>query len=235
MREVLFYIADHSPALTFAAKHLRKWGYAVADSPSEAVTHVLLPVPTRGAAMPEGLGPDVTVFGGNLGPTNFRAVDLLKDEEYLARNAVITAHCAIKVLLRRLERTLEGCPVLVIGWGRISKALAPLLQAFGARVTIASRSVKERAMLSALGYGVVGTGKLDADAYLVIFNTAPAAVMAQAAARDDAVLIDLASMEGIAGDRVIRARGLPGKEAPESSGELIACTAVRYAIGKETL
>lgn len=235
MRNALFYIADHSPALAFAAEHLRRWGYAVTDSPTEAVTHVLLPVPSRGASLPEGLGPEVTMFGGYLEMSGYRVVDLLKDEEYLAGNAVITAHCAIKVLLRSLERTLEGCEVLVIGWGRIGKALAPLLRALGAQVSIATRSEKERAMLKALGYGAVDTGKMRGGSYRVIFNTAPAAVLSEKDARDEAVLIDLASTEGISGRRVIRARGLPGKEAPESSGELIACTVVRYVTGKETV
>ena len=35
------------------------------------------------------------------------------------------------------------------------------------------------------------------------------------------------------GKDVIIARGLPGKDAPESSGELIARTAIRIAAGKE--
>jgi len=34
-------------------------------------------------------------------------------------------------------------------------------------------------------------------------------------------------------DDVIWARGLPGKEAPESSGELIARTVLRLIAGKE--
>ena len=46
-------------------------------------------------------------------------------------------------------------------------------------------------------------------------------------------ITDLASVKGIAGDNVIWARGLPGKDAPEESGTLIAKTVLRYALGKE--
>lgn len=235
MRQTRIYIAGRSPALTHCENFLRQWGFVVADAPGEEVTHVVLPVPTGNAPVPEGLAEDVTVFGGNLQDMKYRAVDLLKDERYLARNAVITAHCAIKVLLRQLERTLAGCPVLVIGWGRIGKALVPLLRALGAQVTIATRSGKERAMLAALGYGTADTADMDAGGYQVVFNTAPAAVLHEADTREDAVLMDLASAEGIVGQRVIRARGLPGKEAPESSGELIARTVALYIQGKEIL
>ena len=43
----------------------------------------------------------------------------------------------------------------------------------------------------------------------------------------NALKIDLASKPGIGGSDVIWARGLPGKDAPESSGELIAKTIIR--------
>jgi hypothetical protein len=42
-----------------------------------------------------------------------------------------------------------------------------------------------------------------------------------------ALKIDLASQPGIGGNDVIWARGLPGKNAPESSGKLIAQTVLR--------
>ena len=49
----------------------------------------------------------------------------------------------------------------------------------------------------------------------------------------EALLMDLASLRGIEGDRVIWARGLPGKDAPESSGALIAKTVIRLLERKE--
>ena len=69
----------------------------------------------------------------------------------------------------------------------------------------------------------------------IIINTAPAPVMDQQEARPDALLVDLASIKGITGDRVIWARGLPNKDAPDASGILIAKTALRYALRKEQI
>ena len=57
--------------------------------------------------------------------------------------------------------------------------------------------------------------------------------MTQEEAKKDAMLMDLASVRGIAGDRVDHALALPGKDAPEASGALIAKTALRYALEKE--
>lgn len=231
MESVLVYIPDHSPAISFAALRLAESGIAVTAFPCRAVTHVLLPIPTKTWTPPEELGEDVTIFGGNLGYTDLRTVDLLKDEAYLQENAVITAHCAIKIAMNHLPATLSGLDVLVIGWGRIGKALAGLLHSLGANVTVATRNP---AIIPA-PFGVVDTAALSPEPYRLILNTAPAQVMDGSKAQQNAVLIDLASKKGIIGDNVIWARGLPGKEAPESSGALIAKTVLRYLPGKESL
>ena len=232
MQNILFYIPQTSPALSHAAALLQKWGFSVTALPCPEVTHVLLEVPTKRMSVPEQVPADVTVFGGNLGEGPYKTVDLLLDEEYLAKNAAITAHCAAKIAMDQLPATLSGCKTLVIGWGRIGKCLAPLLKALGAEVTIATRNAADRAILNATGYEAVDTAAMDANKYRLIFNTAPAPVLDADRAADNAVLIDLASKKGISGDKVIWARGLPGKEAPESSGNLIAQTVIRY-LGRE--
>jgi hypothetical protein len=79
----------------------------------------------------------------------------------------------------------------------------------------------------------VDPAKWELKQYAIIINTAPAPVMTQAETKKDALLMDLASVRGIAGDRVDHALALPGKDAPQESGKLIAKTALRYALGKE--
>jgi len=119
----------------------------------------------------------------------------------------------------------------VIGWGRIGKCLAKLLQQLGANVTVAARKETDRAILSSLGYQAVDTANLDTKPYRVIFNTVP--TMISALSPGEALKIDLASVLGLGSSDVIWARGLPSKDAPESSGKLIAQTAIRLAIKKE--
>ena len=128
----------------------------------------------------------------------------------------------------------KDCPSLVIGWGRIGKCLATKLKALGAEVTVAARKPTDRAMLSALGYNAEDTATLKYSLirYRVIFNTVPATVLPTGPV--GCLKIDLASTPGIGGNDVIHARGLPGKDAPEASGELIARTVIKY-LNKEEI
>lgn len=246
MKQRLFFAAGSAKALTCAAEELEKWGASIAKAPSMDVTHLLLPVPCKMeektlcdllAKLPK----EITVLGGGLDRaelTGYRCVDLLKDERYLAQNAMITAYCAIRVAAERLSITWQHCPVLILGWGRIGKCLGQLLKALGAEVTIAARKENDRAMITALGCEAEDITGLDyiLKRYRVIFNTVPYPVLPEEQiehCRKDCVKIELASSPGIGGDDVISARGLPGKMAPESSGKLIARTVLRLCARKE--
>lgn len=252
MNGILIYPAGDSPALTFAIRRLRNLGYAVTDNPGKDVTHLLLSVPSfddsgnlRGggdlADLLAQLPKTVTVVGGNLHHPlleGYATIDLLQDARYLAQNAAITADCALQVARNHLPVVLEGCPVLVLGWGRIGKSLAKLLQATGAYVTVAARKETDLAMLQALGYEAEQTEKLRFGLvkYRLIFNTVPHLVLDQEQVcycSPDCVKVELASRPGIAGEDVIQARGLPGKMAPESAGLLIAKSVIRQIAPKE--
>jgi len=249
MNGIVFYPAGSTPALTYALQRLEALGCNIANTPNEAVTHLLLPVPSfekdgslRGGGELEhilsGLSENVTVIGGSLQQHGYKTIDLLQDQLYLAENAAITADCAVRIARNNLPTVLKGCPVLVLGWGRIGKCLAQMLKAAGAEVTVAARKEADIAMAQALGYRAEYIEKLGFSLmrYRVIFNTAPAAVLSEEQVthcREDCVKIDLASKIGIAGKNVIWARGLPGKDAPESSGALIAKTVVRLISGRE--
>lgn len=231
--DVLFYTAGHSKALEYAVELLKQAGIPFTDQTDLNATHLLLPVPSFGTdgeligggslrkLLPQ-LSRDICVIGGNLDRpelSGYKVQDLLQDDTYVSANAAITAHCAIGHAIARLPVTLDKCPVLVIGWGRIGKCLAKLLAALGAQVTIAARKSSDRAMVAALGYHGISTQHIDPSPHRVIFNTAPVMVLPDGG---NALKIDLASKPGIGGQDVIWARGLPGKDAPESSGKLIS-------------
>ena len=252
MARYIFCIANQGAVLTAAGETLKSRGYGVVTQPCESVTHLLLPVPsfdesgnikgggdidTLLAQLPKG----ITIVGGNLTPERFpgyRRMDLLQDATYLARNAAITAYCALRLAMMELPVMLRGCRVLIIGWGRIAKCLAALLWALEADVTVAARKEADRAMACALGYRTETIDSLDAtlNDYRLIFNTVPAPVLSEEQiehCRQGCLRIDLASVKGIDGKHMIWARGLPGKDAPESSGVLIAKSVIRLLERKD--
>ncbi len=246
MNGQIFYTAGHTDALKIAKALLKKEGLTFLDKPEQSVTHLLLGVP---AFKPDGtlqggkdldavlaqLPESITVVGGNLNDARldaYKKIDLLADPLYLAENANITAYCALKHAMDHLPVTLRRCEVLVIGWGRIGKCLAHLLKQMDAEVTVAARKETDRAALSSLGYKTRDSRNLtdDLSRYRLIFNTVPYIVLTEQACalcREDCLKIDLASALGIGGENVVWARGLPSKDAPESSGALIANTILR--------
>ena len=244
MKQTVFCTAGDSASLRQARNQLLQWGYEVVSAPDSHITHLLLPVPSfEGADRIKGnvslhevlqnTPKDAIILGGNLPDLPRKTVDFLKDEYYLAENAAITAHCTMELLSQKHHRPHQAGDILIIGWGRIGKQLSSLLKAQGVNVTVAVRKNADMHILQQLGYEAIKTDQWNPKKYHIIINTAPAQVLTQEEADPDALLIDLASVKGITGDRTIWARGLPNQYAPDLSGILIAKTALRYALGKE--
>ena len=223
-----------TPAALAACQELEAAGFSLCREPSPGVRGLMLDVPTPQAAeipwdrLPEGC----RVFGGNLTgvPEGFRAHDLLKDPIYAARNADITARCALRLAGGRLEETLAGLPVLILGWGRIGKCLGRHLRSLGAEVCVFARNPKDRGLLAALGYRALDRAEMLAalPGVKLVFNTVPEPLLSEADTQScGALLVDLASRRGMEDPRALWARGLPGKLAPLSSGRLMAQTVCR--------
>ena len=166
--------------------------------------------------------------------------DYSESEEFQEKNAVPTAEGAVEILMQRLTRTVSGLPVAITGYGRVAKALARLLHAMGARVTIGARKPIVLAQAACEGYGVL---RLNGDRSVMalaqgqaaVFNTVPHWLFNKEVLRaipKDVLLIDLASAPGGVdvdaasglGLSVIWALSLPGKYAPLTAGEIIADT-----------
>ncbi len=237
MESYCIYMPTDTPVTTVVRDVLQKNRLQVSTVPNRHVTHLLLPVPSFDragnfkcniplqqllASIPE----DAIVIGGNLEKISCRKWDLLQDPDYLAQNAYITAHGALKLAANRLPMTFRDADPLVIGWGRIAKHLAQLLKVCGATVTVAARDPYKRAMAASLGYQVCDIAQIHPNNHRLILNTVPAPVLPETV--PGILKIDLASQPGMAGEDVLIAPGLPSKETPESAGKLIAATVLRY-------
>ncbi|MCX7771638.1 MAG: dipicolinate synthase subunit DpsA [Clostridia bacterium] len=167
-----------------------------------------------------------------------KCIDILDREELAVLNAVPSAEGAIHILLQELPMTLMGSKILIVGYGRIGKILAKMLQAgFGAEVWVAARKYSDIAWIEAQGFKPVPMHQLaryvsDMDA---LVNTAPVTIIGKdilEKLRSDCFLLDLASAPGgidfkaaeAFGFKVVWALGLPGKIAPLTAGDIIRRT-----------
>lgn len=239
MTSYLIYPIGTSASCRCAAEFLKKEGIPLIDHISPEITHLLLDIPCSlsASSLQETLRklPDsVAIFGGripHISADTYFIFDLLNDEEYLIKNAAITAECALQVMLQNIPFTICRSRILILGWGRIAKPLLQHLIPLRAEVSVCSRSQCHLSEAEILGARPVSPELLPfAIPHMdVIINTAPALVIPEEiAATTHAVKIDLASSPGIEGKDVIRANGLPGKLAPRSSGELIAQTIIKH-------
>ena len=251
MDQKRIFAAGSTAACRYAVSFLQELGLPVTENPDTDVRYLMLDVPSFGpdgqlrgggsaAQQLQKLPKDILICGGNLSQPileEYETVDFLKDEAYLCQNAYITAECALDVALPYLTRTFRHCPVLVIGWGRIGKCLGRILKNLDADVTIAARNPRDRAMIQSLGFSALDMEEIPQELshFRLLYNTVPQPVLNQsqvALCREDCVKIELASKDGLEGDDIIIARGLPGLHMPESSGKLIADTFLRLCYGR---
>ena len=163
--------------------------------------------------------------------------DYFAREELAVANAVPTAEGAIQIALEELPITLHGCRALVLGYGRLGRALAPRLSALGARVSVAARKWSDLAWIEERGFHAEHSGELRGwlCAFDLIINTVPGRLLgaeALAELKPGCLVIDLASKPGGVdlaaarrlGVQAVWALSLPGKVAPVTAGKSIRST-----------
>lgn len=167
-------------------------------------------------------------------PDGLTVTDLWKDERLQLENAWLTAEGAICAAMNAARASLKDCHCLVIGWGRIGRALTELLIGMNSRVTVASRSEKGRNGAVERGAESVSTYQI-ADALpgkQIIFSTPPCRVLGEhelKRADPDAMILDLASPPyGVDLDtarslslRAWREPKLPGRYCPFSAARAL--------------
>ena len=192
---------------------------------------------------PEGMpgGKVIAACGPKNAPDGI--FDLMKDEEYLRDVAYMTAEGAVASAMMKTSHTIKDSRCLVVGWGRIGRALCALLHNIGAKVRVTTRRRDSWPEIESMG-GVPGLtdsistyiGESD-----VIFSTPPAMVIGRIElenARRDAAIIDLASPPyGVnldaareLGVNAWREPALPGRYCPENAARAIYSALMRGGV-----
>ena len=160
--------------------------------------------------------------------------DYFQREELVVKNALLTAEGALSLLLQD-SRSLAQRNILLCGFGRISRLLAPRLLALGAKVSVAARSKPDLAWAECMNCRTLDLKKHPAlGGFDYAVNTIPAPIFGEDALGSlaPAKLIELASPPyGFDAEAAARlgltltvAPGLPGKTAPESAAAAIRDT-----------
>ena len=162
--------------------------------------------------------------------SNIPYIDLLKREEFTVLNTIATAEGTIQIAMEETQKTLHGSKVLVMGFGRIGKVLAKMLDGIGAKVYCEARKNEDIAWIKAYGYEPIHLNNLNEhlNEFDIIISTIPFQVLDKERlelVRKDVVIIDLASNPGGVDRKVAKekdlkliwALSLPGKVAPLTS------------------
>jgi dipicolinate synthase subunit A len=168
---------------------------------------------------------------------NVYSIDLLEREEMAVLNAIPTAEGAIQIAMEEIPITLHNSNILILGFGRIGKILAKMLQGLGANVFVEARKYADIAWIRSYSYKPVLLSDLKSrlEQMDVIFNTIPHVILDQdmlARLGKETLIIDLASKPGGVdfekardlGVKAIWALSLPGKVAPLTAAEFIRDT-----------
>lgn len=180
----------------------------------------------------------------NLQEKNVKYIDLLKREELVVLNTIATAEGAIQITMENTQKTIHGSNVLIMGFGRVGKVLAKMLDGIGAKVSCEARKNSDIAWIKAYGYTPLHLSELESELgnYDIIINTIPFQILDENRLKyikKECTIIDLSSNPGGVDRRAARSLGLkliwalslPGKVAPMTSAEFIKETL--YHILKE--
>ncbi len=188
----------------------------------------------------EKCGKDTVLLGGRLPPLLMRlgtehgltVYDYYESEALQIKNSIPTAEGALALAINELPVTVQGCRVLITGYGRVARTLAQKLRLLDAVVTVAARSPRDLAWAESDGCIPLKLEEYRTAPVLsdIIFNTVPAMIFDRdllGKLPKTTLIVELASgnsgvdVKHTGGIRVISAQGLPGKLSPYTAGEII--------------
>lgn len=164
-----------------------------------------------------------------------RVTDYLKLDDFLERNAKLTAQGCVLEVLRLWKKKIQGAKLLVTGFGFCGREIARIMRGIGADVTVCVRRMQSAWEAYEEGFAICYYEQLES--FLpkmdIVINTVPVQVFPEnrlRRAQADAIFIEIASAPGgfspeMAGRFGLTVRvcpGLPGKYAPIGAAQAMA-------------
>ena len=148
-------------------------------------------------------------------------LDLSCDEEFLLANAVLTAVCALGIILGTTKQAPSDMRVGIVGYGRIGKRLTDLFLYLGAFVRVFSSRQDTRVDLGACGVSSeISREDADLSGLDVLINTAPARIFDVYSIPEELRIIDLASGDNFPGLSTVETYpSIPARMFPKSAGK----------------
>ena len=156
------------------------------------------------------------------------------DNDFVEKNAVLTAFGALKILLEHIDFALPLGKYAITGYGRVSRETALLLTALSCDVTVFARNSSQRddAMIKGCKAKPLSSLVTESHNFDIVINTVPFCIIDEETISNmnkNCKIIELASAPyGLDFDTarkysidVVKAFGLPGKYTPKTAGEII--------------
>ena len=170
-----------------------------------------------GYGIPREISDRARVVGGAL-------YDSGLDEDFLCKNAELTARGALGYILTHSKSDLADTSVGVVGYGRIGIRLVRWLLPFGTRITVFTNRQSVALELCEMGISasVLDDG-CDLSSLDLLINTAPARQLDESKIPEHTEIIDLASGSIFEpSGRLIKLASIPDAFYPLSAGRLYA-------------
>lgn len=156
------------------------------------------------------------------------------DEMLVMKNAYLTAEGTLAAIINNTEKSLKSLKILILGYGRVGKALSKLIDDIGVQVSVATSDVYEIALATVCVNTVYTLEEYEKDLpnFDVIVNTVPKLILKGEKLqhiRKDAFIIDLASLPGgvdldaaaTLGLNYLHYLGVPAKTAAITAGQYL--------------
>ena len=150
------------------------------------------------------------------------SIDYTDNEDFLKKNAYLTAEGAITLYYNEVQETLLNKKVLILGYGRIGKYLSKMLKSLNCNVSVYARGKEIQNEIVLDGYN---SAPLKNNNYDVVFNTIPSNIVSNEF--ENCICIELAN-GFLNKEKVINGNGIPGKMFPKTASKIILDAILPY-------